>query len=66
MTVDQRIESFSQLGRFLSQFTPEGIKKQNDIPLNDPFFDLLHGKVETAPHHNGWFTRENVLFSLNN
>lgn len=64
MTVAQRKESFIQLGRFLSQFNPQGIQKQDDFALNDTFFDLLQGKVENAQHHNGWFTRENVLFSL--
>lgn len=64
MTVDQRKESFIQLGKFLGQFRPEGIQKQDGIVLNDSFFDRLKGKVETAQHHNGWFTSENVLFSL--
>lgn len=64
MTVNQRKESFIQLGRFLGQFTPEGIQKQDDIVFNEPFFDQLQGKVDAAQHHNGWFTRENVLFSL--
>lgn len=64
MTLDQRKESFIQLGHFLGQFSPQGIQKQQDIPLNDFFFHLLQEKVETAQHHNGWFTRENVLFSL--
>lgn len=63
MTIEQRKEKLENLGRFLSQFKVSGIEKQENIPHNDPYFDLLKQKAQAAVHHNGWFTLENVLFS---
>ena len=64
MTIEQRKEKLEILGRFLSQFKISGIEKQENIPHNDPHFDLLKQKVEAAVHYNGWFTLANVLFSM--
>lgn len=64
MTINQRKDKFVQLGKFLSQFKAAGIVKEDDIQHNDPFFDLLQEKIFNAVHHNGWFTKENILFSL--
>ena len=64
MTIEERIEKLENLGRFLNQFKRSGIVKNEDLPQNDPYFDLLKEKIEAAVHHNGWFTLENVLFSL--
>lgn len=64
MTIEQRREKFESLGRFLNQFKLSGIEKQEEVPHNDPYFDLLKEKIEAAVHYNGWFNLENVLFSL--
>lgn len=64
MTIRQRKEKFISLGRFLAQFGPEGNKKEEDIPNNDPFFERLEQQINAAVHHNGWFTRENIVFAL--
>ncbi|GAB2769611.1 acyl-CoA reductase [Salinimicrobium soli] len=66
MTIEARREKLEILGKFLGQFKMTGIEKANDIPHNDPYFELLKQKAEAAVHHNGWFTLENVLFSLEN
>lgn len=64
MTIEQRRKKLEDLGRFLSQFKRSGIEKQEQVPHNDPYFDLLKEKIEAAVHHNGWFTLENVLFAM--
>lgn len=61
--LNQRINAFSQLGDFLSQFTTIGIQKKEDIPYNDLFFDAFKMQVERAKDFNGWFTLENVLYA---
>ena len=64
MTIEQRREKLESLGRFLNQFKRSGLAKDDNLPHNDPYFDLLKEKIEQAVHYNGWFTLENVLFSL--
>lgn len=64
MTIQQRKSYLIQVGYFLSQFKNSGIEKQNDLPNNDPFFEEMLEQIDMAVHYNGWFTRENVLFSL--
>ncbi|MFN4764137.1 acyl-CoA reductase [Gillisia sp. Q332] len=64
MTIQQRKSYLIQVGVFLSQFKNSEIKKRADLTNNDPFFDEMLEQIEMAVHYNGWFTRENVLFSL--
>jgi len=64
MTIEQRKFHLHQLGLFLNQFRREGLVKQDDLPHNDEFFDRMNEQIEMAVHHNGWFTKDNVLFSL--
>lgn len=64
MTINQRKDKFVELGKFLSQFKADGIVKEEAIEHNDPFFDLMQEKIFNAVHYNGWFTKENILFSL--
>lgn len=63
-TIEQRKEKLEILGRFLSQFKRSGMEKNEQVPHNDPYFELLQEKIEAAVHHNGWFTLENVLFAM--
>lgn len=64
MDLQQRINAFSKLGTFLSQFTTNGIQKKDTIEANDLFFDGFKHQIKLAKEHNGWFTQANVLFSL--
>ncbi|MBQ4819114.1 acyl-CoA reductase [Aquimarina sp. MMG016] len=64
MVLNERITAFSELGKFLKQFKSSGYEKVNSILHNDDFFDEMILKIQTAEHHNGWFTKENVIFSL--
>ncbi len=64
MSPTKRKEAFIQLGTFLSQFTTTGINKKQDIPHNDLFFEAFEMQIKRAKEYNGWFTQENVLYSL--
>ena len=64
MTVEKRIEAFSKLGEFLSQFGPERIEKKDQITLNEDFFDPFNLQLNRASEFNGWFTKDNVLFAF--
>ena len=65
MTNNQNIEkAFVELGRFLSQFTQNGINKKSDVKYNDLFFDGLQHQIKLAQKHNGWFTKNNILFAF--
>ena len=64
MTIEERKEKFVNLGKFLGQFTSEGIREKEGIPYNNRFLARMQEKIESAVHHNGWFTKENVLFSM--
>ena len=64
MNLDQRIEAFHTLGKFLSQFTEKEIKQQENIPFNDLFFDAFDMQIKRAREYNSWYTKENVLFSI--
>lgn len=64
MVLNNRIKAFEELGKFLNQFKPTGYEKVNTVLHNDLFFEKMIQKIESAEHHNGWFTKENVLFSV--
>lgn len=59
-----RIEAFVKLGTFLRDFcisaNNEPHKKEHSSDLSTP----LENKIALAKHKNGWFNRENILFSL--
>lgn len=64
MTIQERKDHLVQVGNFLSQFTRAGIEKNQTLQINDPFFAEMKEQIEMAIHYNGWFTMDNVLFSL--
>lgn len=64
MTIEQRKEKFVTLGKFLGQFGLEGNEKLADLPCNDLVFERMEQSINIAVHHNGWFTRENIIISL--
>ena len=64
MNLKQRIEAFSKLGDFLSQFSSLGIEKKESIEYNDIFYDGFKHQIKIAKEHNGWFTQDNILFAL--
>ena len=61
---DHITEAFIQLGRFISQFSSEEVEKKENILHNDLFFDGFKHQIKLAKENNGWFTPENISFSL--
>ena len=61
---DSIVKTLENLGNFLSQFKTSGISKNENIPFNDLFFDAFKQQIETAENYNGWFTKDNVLFAI--
>lgn len=55
---------FVALGNFLSQFSIDGNIKKDNIPNNDTFFEKFEALILLSESHNGWFTAENVCFSI--
>jgi hypothetical protein len=62
--MQQRIDAFVKLGSFLSQFSQSKIEKKKNIEFNDLFFDGFKHQIKIAQENNSWFTKENILFSL--
>ncbi|TGV04676.1 acyl-CoA reductase [Flavivirga rizhaonensis] len=66
MNLQQRINAFVKLGDFLSQFSNEVIRKNDNVEHNDTFFDGFKHQLKLAEENNGWFTQENIRFSIKN
>lgn len=64
MQLQDRQLAFEKLGLFMGQFKTDAVVKDSTIECNEPFFTQLDAQIEQAVHHNGWFTKENVLFAL--
>lgn len=64
MTIDDHKSHLITLGKFLKQFQVSNSVMNSDIPGNTEFFEEMNQKIDSAIHHNGWFTRENIIFSL--
>jgi len=62
--MQQRIDAFVKLGKFLNQFSQSRIEKKENIAFNDLFFDGFKHQIKLAEEHNSWFTKNNILFSL--
>jgi len=56
--------SFVELGNFLRQFSLEKNTKETSVLQNDLFYDDFISLVELSQSHNGWFTPEQVYFSV--
>ena len=65
ISIQNRITAFAKLGDFLSQFSIDNIKKIDNIEHNEIFFDGFLHQIKLAEENNSWFTKENVIFSLN-
>ena len=56
--------SFVELGNFLRQFSEEGNDKASSVLKNDLFFDDFASLIVLSQSHTGWFTPEQVQFSV--
>ena len=61
---DKKI-GFIELGKFLSQFSVTNSLKSEKVLHNDLFFDDFISLIHLSQSHNGWYTPENVHFSIN-
>ena len=64
MTQNDKKKCFIELGKFLSQFSEIGIIKNPSVLNNDLFFDDFLNLIQLSQSHNGWYTPENVYFSI--
>ncbi len=64
MTIDDHKSHLTTLGKFLKQFRLTESEKNEGLPQNDKFFSEMEEKINRSVHHNGWFTRENIIYSL--
>ncbi|WP_233899010.1 acyl-CoA reductase [Tenacibaculum piscium] len=65
-TIQNRIEAFIKLGVFLGQFSQSEVKKKENIPHNELFFDGFKHQLKIAEENNKWFTTDNLLFATQN
>lgn len=56
--------SFVELGKFLSQFTLNEQVQRDGVLLNDLYFEKFRDLIALSQSHNGWFTPEQVYFSV--
>lgn len=66
MSIQSRVQAFCELGKFLSQFSRNQIQKKENILNNDLFFDGFQHQIKIAQERNEWFTKDNILFSIEN
>lgn len=64
MSESEKKEHFVELGKFLSQFSEIKNDKIQSVKNNDLFFDEYIKLIELSQSHNGWYTKENVYFSI--
>ncbi len=56
--------SFIALGKFLSQFSQTETLRNENVLHNDLYFDAFQDLIQLSQSHNGWYTPENVYFSI--
>lgn len=61
-----RIEAFVKLGAFFNEYGIYTNKQEAPKEALAEIFERFDEKIDLAKHKNGWFTRENILFSLQN
>jgi hypothetical protein len=64
MTLETKKSVFVALGKFLSQFSENNSIKKPDVLRNDLFFDAFEQLIALSQSHNGWYTPEQVYFSI--
>jgi hypothetical protein len=64
MLQNDKKRGFIELGRFLSQFSEKVPSKNPSILQNELFFEDFENLIQLSQSHNGWYTPENVYFSI--
>ena len=65
MTLTETKNAFIQLGKFLSQFALDATHKNPEVLHNEEFYDRFIALIALSRSHNGWYTEEQVYFSVN-
>ena len=64
MSESDKKKAFIELGKFLSQFSERENAGNPSVLHNDSFFDAFQDLILLSQSHNGWYTPENVYFSI--
>ena len=64
MTLETKKSVFVELGKFLSQFSENNTLKNPAVLHNETFFDAFVDLIQLSQSHNGWYTPEQVYFSI--
>ncbi len=63
LQIDKK-KCFIELGKFLNQFSLDNNTKNQTVLHNDLYFDRFVDLIHLSQSHNGWFTPEQVYFSV--
>jgi hypothetical protein len=64
MLQNDKKRCFIELGKFLGQFSEKAISKNETVLHNDLFLNDFQDLIKLSQSHNGWYTPENVYFSI--
>lgn len=64
MTLENKKSAFIELGKFLKQFSENESTKDSTVINNDLFFNQFDDLIALSQSHNGWYTKENVIFAI--
>ena len=65
MLQSNKKNGFIELGKFLSQFSINNSIINPQVLHNDLFFNDFLDLIKLSQSHNGWYTPENVYYSIN-
>ena len=64
MSQNDKKSGFIELGKFLGQFSEEENSINSAVLYNDSFFEDFENLIQLSQSHNGWYTPDNVYFSI--
>ena len=64
MDLETKKNVFVTLGRFLNQFAENNSNKDLSVPHTELFFEDFEQLIQLSQSHNGWYTPEQVYFSI--
>ncbi|MES2574962.1 MAG: acyl-CoA reductase [Bacteroidota bacterium] len=64
MLENNKKRCFIELGKFLSQFSENQTIQNPSVLYNNLFFENFKNLIQLSQSHNGWYTPENVYFSI--
>ena len=64
MDLETKKNVFVTLGRFLNQFAENNSNKDLSVPHTELFFEKFEQLIQLSQSHNGWYTSEQVYFSI--